>query len=100
MAELCRVLARAIRRPRAFGSSTVHRYLNGQLVTDELTNAFGKAMNLSSPVRVMESEQLQHWYDLGARLDKADPEAFSLEFAKLEHLVTMAEELHKRREND
>ena len=48
----------------------------------------------------MESEQLQHWYDLGTRLDNADPEAFALEVAKLEHLVSMAEELRKRRDED
>ena len=95
MAELCPRLARAIRRGRPFGSSTVHRYLSGQLVTDELTEAFSRLMNVPNPIQVVESEKLQRWYALGARLDKADEETFDLELGRLERLVMMAEKLHE-----
>ena len=86
-------LARAINRGRAFGSSTVQRYLSGELATDELTEAFSKAMGVPSPIQIVESERLQRWYALGDRLDQADRETFDWELGRLERLVGMAERL-------
>ena len=91
-------LARAIRRGRPFGSSTIQRYLSGELATDELTEAFSKAMGVPSPIRIVESERLQRWYALGDRLDQADRDTFDWELGRLERLVELAERLraHER----
>ena len=86
-------LARTIRRPRPFGISTVRRYLSGELVTNELTLAFSEVMKVPSPIQVIEKESHRRWYELGVRLDGADPEIFEAEFARLERISKMAEDL-------
>ena len=90
-------LARAVRRVRAFGTSTVHRYLTGRVVTDELTQAFAKAMKVPYPIQVLDSPRHQQWCDLGVRLDEADAEAFEAELKRLQHLVDMAETIRDMR---
>ena len=100
MAEVGTQLARAIRRGRAFGSSTIHRYLSGQLVTDELTEAFAKVMGVPNPIQIVESAKLQRWYALGARLDEVDEETFDWELGRLERLVNMAVELWQHKRDD
>lgn len=100
MAEVGTQLARSIRRGRAFGSSTIHRYLSGQLVTDELTEAFAKVMGAPNPIQIVESAKLQRWYALGARLDEVAEETFDWELGRLERLVSMAEELWQHRSDD
>ncbi len=85
-------LARAIRRGRPFAVATVGRYLSGSLVTDELTLAFAKAMDVPYPVQIENKKHLE-WYELGVRLDGADSKAFSDEISRLRRLVAMVEEL-------
>ena len=92
-------LARAIRRARPFSEATVRRYLRGALVTDELTRAFAKVLNMPPPVEI-EDEQHQEWYDLGVRLARADGDVFESELLRLRQLVTMAEALKVRESDD
>ena len=85
-------LARAIKRGRPFAVATIRRYLTGALVTDELTLAFAKAMDVPYPAQI-ENEHHLLWYELGVRLDSADAETFASELTRLRRLVAMAEEL-------
>ena len=85
-------LARAIKRGRPFGVATIGRYLSGSLVTDELTAAFAKVMGVPFPAQI-ENERHSEWYELGARLDNANAEAFSTELERLRQLVAIVEEL-------
>ena len=90
--ETGRYLARVMKRGRPFAVATVHRYLGGTLVTDELTEAFAKAMSVASPAQI-ENERHLRWYELGVRLDHANEAVFSKEIDRLEQLVEVVEEL-------
>ena len=87
------LVARSIRRNRAYGIATVQRYLSGVLVTDELTEAFAKAMNVPHPITLLESPKHRKWCELGVRLDRGDTGTFDAELDRLERLVGLIEEL-------
>ena len=80
-------LARAMKRGRPYAIATVQRYLKAELVTDELTEAFAKAMGVPHPVQVLEDENHQRWCELGVRLDKGHSETFKAELDRVERLV-------------
>ena len=99
MGEVGAQLARAVRRGRPFGASTIQRYLSGQVVTGELTDAFAKAMGVVSPIQIVESERLRAWYGLGERLESSDPETFEWELGRLRHLVALTEKVQESSED-
>ena len=90
-------LGRVMRRGRPYALATIRRYLIGDLVTDELTQAFAKAMDVLHPIQVLETPHHQRWCELGVRLDKGDADTFKAELDRLERLVSMVEELQKFR---
>ena len=85
-------LARAVKRGRPFGKATMRRYLTGELVTDELTEAFATVMGVPFPAQI-ENERHAEWYELGVRLENVNAESFSNELERLRHLVGILEEL-------
>ena len=87
------MLARAIRRGRAFANATVHRYLNGSLVTDELTRAFAQVMKVPHPIQLLEDEKHRRWCELGVQLDQEDSETFDAELDRLERLMRLIRRL-------
>ena len=90
--ETGRHLARVTKRGRPFAVATVHRYLAGSLVTNELTQAFAKAMGVPPPVQI-DNDLHRRWYELGVRLDHANEAVFATEIDRLEQLVAVVEEL-------
>ena len=98
LAETGALLADARERPRAYALVTVRRYLSGELVTDDMTDAFAKAMRVPYPVQVIETSKQRRWCDLGTRLDKGNRKAFEAELRRLEYLVELVETLRELEE--
>ena len=92
-------LARAVKRGRPFADATIRRYLRGEVVTDELTGAFAKAMGVPVPVMIEDAKH-RAWYDVGVRLERSNSKLFDAELERLKMIAGMAEDLEKPEPDD
>lgn len=83
-------LAREMRRPEPVAVSTVHDYLQGRVITEDLTRAFAAVAGLPVPVLAEEpvDEEIREWLQLGRELRAETPDRFRREMDALRELVT------------
>ena len=86
-------LAAVLDRGQPFSKATVSRYLRGEKVTDELTEAFALLMGVPFPVPVPQTDEQRRWCELGMRLDRADRGLFIEELEHVEGLVDASEKI-------
>ena len=100
--KLGEVLAKAINRKQPYGSSTIHRYLSGEAATDELTEAFARAMDVQAPAPMMPlaSKEQRLWCELGVRLDAVAPVVFARELQLIQRIVEAHEAADRARGSD
>lgn len=97
LSELGRELAEAIGRNRPLATSTVHDYLIGRIVTEELTEAWAKLMETLPPVIGGDDDEVQEWCDLGRQFKAESPETFRRELEALRKVVSALVEYRGRR---
>lgn len=71
--------------------STVHDYLQGRIVTEELTRGFAAVAELQVPVwddEITTDEEIREWSQLGRELRSETPDRFRRELEALRELVT------------
>lgn len=83
-------LGKALGLPRPVPISTVHDYLRGHVVTEELTRAFSVISGLPLPPLETQAPldpELREWLELGAELRAEVPERFRRQLDALRDLV-------------
>ena len=81
-------LGRHLKRSTPIPTSTVHDYLVGRVVTEELTVAFAALMGVPPPVLVTDADpELREWLELGRALRAETPDRFQRELVALRDLV-------------
>lgn len=88
-------LAKAVGRPRPFGSSSVHRFLDGTQVTDVLVDAFSRLFELPYPVVSASSPDEVLWFELGRRIKEIDQAMFAELLAEWSQWATLETEKRK-----
>lgn len=97
--NLGKELAPLMGRDSPVPHTTVHEYIKGRVVTEELTNAFAKLMGVPPPVTGSNTDpELQEWCDLGRRLKHEATERFRVELEALREAVVALERYSKRRD--
>ena len=70
--QLGKMLADAVGRRTPFSKATVSRFLLGDLITEEMLQAFSKLFDLPYPVITANSIEEIEWFDLGRLVFEAD----------------------------
>jgi phenylpyruvate tautomerase PptA (4-oxalocrotonate tautomerase family) len=87
---------------RQVAHTTVHDYLIGRVVTQELTEAFAELLGVPTPVlsvEHVEDVEVAEWCALGYRFKRLHEGQFRRELAELRDVVTTLERYAGRRES-
>lgn len=86
-------LAAVMGREKPMSLARIHAYLHGKSTTEELTEAFARAMHVQAPgahLRIADPE-MRRWLDIGERLKAEHPQRFHNELLTLSEIVEFLE---------
>ena len=95
--EIGRRLADAIGQKKAWGKSTVERYISGELVTDSMTRAFCAWLGLLYPVISARHPDELDWLEAGRMLREYNPEEFRRELDELRRMAHLEKSRSERK---
>ncbi len=96
LAALGADLAPLLGEARPLVPRRVHDYIQGNITTEELTDAFARLMGVDPPILGIEDPDIVQWCNIGRRLKAQTGDVFHEELARLLELVEVLERLRRK----